>query len=174
MPLHSSEFLKPSTNSCRRIVSCIARQCETSTSTPVLDTRTSETWTRETRISRPVARVSGWSVRDTSRRARRLALVGLQFRQHELQRSALVLLAQRRTSEGDKNGGVGQGVADASSAERCVAGMEVAERLQRTRGFCFPVPSPQRQEASGPCSRSQEEDQTGVCRGWHHRRGLAY
>src|SRR6516162_543028 len=41
-------------------------------------------------------------------------------------------------------------------------------------GICFPVPSPQRQEASGPCSRSQEEDQTGVCRGWHHRRGLAY
>ena len=51
-----------------------ARQCETSTSPPVLVTRTSETWTRETRISRPVACVSGWSVRDTSRRARRLAL----------------------------------------------------------------------------------------------------
>ena len=79
-----------------------ARQCETSTRTPILVTRTSETWTRETRISRPFARVSGWSVRDTSRRARRLALVGLQFRQHELQRSALALLTQRRTSEGDK------------------------------------------------------------------------
>jgi hypothetical protein len=85
-----------------------ARQCETSTSTPVLVTRASETWPHETRIPGPVARVSGWSVRDTSRRARRLALVGLQLRQHELQRSTFVLLAQRRTSEGDKNGSVGR------------------------------------------------------------------
>src|SRR5260221_2674195 len=113
------------------------RQCEASTSTPVLVTRASETWSHETRISGPVARVSGWSVRDTSRRARRLALVGLQLRRHELQRSALVLLAQRRASEGDKNGSVGQGVAEASGAERCVAGMEVTERLQRTWGFRF-------------------------------------
>jgi hypothetical protein len=40
---------------------------------------------------------------------RRPALVGLQLRQYELQRSALVLLAQRRTSEVDENGTVGWG-----------------------------------------------------------------
>ena len=95
-----------------------ARQCETSRSAPVLVTRASETRSDEIRISRPVARVSGWSVGHTSRRARRPTLVGLQLRQHELQRSTLVLLAQRWASEGDKNGIVGQGVADASGAEK--------------------------------------------------------
>jgi hypothetical protein len=38
---------------------------------------------------------------------RRPALVGLQLRQYELQGAALVLLAQRRTSEVDENGSVG-------------------------------------------------------------------
>src|SRR6266852_4581096 len=151
-----------------------ARQCETSRSAPVLVTRTSETWSDEIRISRPVARVSGWSVGHTSRRTRCPALVGLQLRRHELQRSTFVLLAQRRTSESDKNGSVGQSVADASGAERCVAGMEVAERIQRTWGFRFPVSSPQREEAAGPCRRSQKEGPTRVCECWHHRRGLAY
>src|SRR6266478_4341397 len=75
-----------------------ARQCETSRSAPVLVTRASETRSDEIRISRQVARASGWSVGHTSRRTRRPALVGLQLRQHELQRSTLVLLAQRRTS----------------------------------------------------------------------------
>src|SRR5713226_8655554 len=151
-----------------------ARQCETSRSAPVLVTRISETWSNEIRISRRVARVSGGGVRDTSRRTRRPALVGLQLRQRELQRSALVLLAPRRASEGDKNGSVGKSVADASGAERCVAGMEVAERLQRSWGFRFPVPSPQREEATGPCRRSQTEDPTGFFENRHHRRGLAY
>ena len=148
--------------------------CETSRGAPVLVTRTSETWSDEIRISRPVARDSGWSVGHTSRRARRPALVGLQLRQHELQRSTLVLLAQRRASEGDKNGSVGQAVADASGAEGCVAGLEVADRIQRTWGFRFPVPSPQREEAAGPCRGSQKENPTGVCERWHPRRGLAY
>src|SRR5712692_1214948 len=151
-----------------------SRQCKTSRSAPVLVTRASGTWSHETGISGPVARVSGGGVRDTSRRTRRPALVGLQLRQHELQRSALVLLAPRRASEGDKNGSVGKSVADASGAERCVAGMEVAERLQRSWGFRFPVPSPQREEATGPCRRSQTEDPTGFFENRHHRRGLAY
>src|SRR5580658_7215400 len=149
-------------------------QCETSRSAPVLVTRTSETWSDEIRISGPVARVSGWSVGYTSRRTRWPALVGLQLRQHELQRSTLVLLAQRRASEGDKNGSVGQVITDASGVERCVAGMEVAERIQRTWGFRFPISSPQREEAARPCRRSQKEDTTRVCEGWHHRRGLAH
>ena len=148
-------------------------QCETSRSAPVLVTRASETRSDEIRISRPVARVSGWSVEHTSRRARRPTLVGLQLRQHELQRSTLVLLAQRWASEGDKNGSVGQGVADASGVERCVAGMEVAKRIQRTWVFRFPVSSPQREEAAGPCRRTEKKVQpafakvgiTGV--GWH-------
>src|SRR6266436_5397438 len=148
--------------------------CETSRSTPVPVTRASETRSDEIRISRPVARVSGWSVGHTSRRARCPALVGLQLRQHELQRSTLVLLAQRWASEGDKNGSVGQGVADASGLERCVAGMEVAERIQRTWGFRFSISSPQREEAAGPWRRSEKEGPTGVCEGWHPRRGLAH
>jgi hypothetical protein len=41
-------------------------------------------------------------------------------------------------------------------------------------GFRFPVPSPQRKEAVGPCGRSQKEDPTGFCEGRYHRRGLAY
>src|SRR5580658_4043608 len=64
-----------------------SRQCETPKSTLVLVTGASGTRSDETRVSGPVARVSGWSVRDTSRRARRPTLVGLQLRQHELQRS---------------------------------------------------------------------------------------
>src|SRR6266576_470152 len=39
-----------------------ARQCETSRSAPGFVIRASETWSDEIRISRPVARVSGWSV----------------------------------------------------------------------------------------------------------------
>src|SRR5215472_1224649 len=134
-----------------------SRQCKTSRSAPVLVTGTSETWSHEAGIPGPVACVSGWSVGHTSRRTRCPALVGLQLRQHELQRSTFLLLAQRRASESDKNGSVGQSVADAPGAERCVAGMEVAERIQRTRGFRFPVSSPQREKAAGPCRRTQEE-----------------
>ncbi len=151
-----------------------SRQRKTSKSAPVLITRASGTWSYETRISGPVARVSGWSVGDTSRRARRPALVGLQLRQHELQRSTFVLLAQRRASQDDKNGSVGQGVADASGAERCIAGMEVAERLQRTRGFRFPVSSPQRKEATGPCCCPQAEDPACFHQSRHHWRRLAH
>jgi hypothetical protein len=68
-----------------------SRQRKTSRSAPVLITRVSVAWSYETRISGPVARVSGWSVGNTSRRARRPALVRLQLRQHELQRSTFVL-----------------------------------------------------------------------------------
>src|SRR5260370_31880525 len=154
----------------REVQALRSRQRKTSRSASVLITRASGTWSYETRISGPVARVSGWSVGDTSRRARRPGLVGLQLRQHELLRSTFILLAQRRASQADKNGSVGQGVADASGGERCIAGMEVAERLQRTRGFRFPVSSPQRKEATGPCCCPPAEDPakvgiTGV--GWH-------
>jgi integrase len=58
--------------------------------------------------------------------------------------------------------------------KRCVAGMEVAERIQRTWGFRFPVSSPQREEAAGPCRHTEKEGPAGVCEGWHHRRGLAH
>src|SRR5260370_24971666 len=79
-----------------------ARQCETSRSAPVLVTRASETRSDEIRVSRPVARVSGWSVGYTSRRTRCPALVGLQLRQHELQPSTLVLFAQSGASADDQ------------------------------------------------------------------------
>jgi len=151
-----------------------SRECKASRSTPVLVTRASETGSREIGISGPVARVSGWSVGDSPRRTRRPALVGLRLRQHELQRSTLVLLAQRRASEGDKNGSVGEAITDASGVERCLNRMEVAERTQRTWGFRFPIPSSQREEAVGSCRRAQAEDSTGVCEGWRYRRGLAH
>ncbi|MGA9247148.1 MAG: site-specific integrase, partial [Candidatus Acidiferrales bacterium] len=56
----------------------------------------------------------------------------------ELQRSTLLLLAQRRASEGDKNGSVGEAITDASGIERCLNRMEIAERTQRTWDFVFP------------------------------------
>jgi hypothetical protein len=85
-----------------------------------------------------------------------------------------ILLAQRRASEDDKNGSLGEAAADASGVERCVDGMEVAERIERTWGLRFPIPAPQREEAAGPCRRSQAEDSTGVCEGWRYRSGLAH
>ena len=103
---------------------------------------------------------------------RRPALVGLQLRQYELQRSAFVL-THRRTSQVDENGSVGQGLAHPSGVEGCVAGEEVPGGIQETWGFRFPVTSPQREEAVGPCGCSQE-DPTRVCESWHHPRGLAY
>src|SRR5260370_15335049 len=158
----------------REVQALRSRQRKTSRSASVLITRASGTWSYETRISGPVARVSGWSVGDTSRRARRPGLVGMQLRQYELQRSTFVLLAQRRASQADKNGSGGQGVADASGAERCIAGMEVAERLQRTRGFRFPVSSPQRKEATRPCCCPPAEDPACFHQSRHHWRRLAH
>jgi hypothetical protein len=43
-------------------------------------------------------------------------------------------------------------------------------QIQRTWRFRFPALSPQMKEAAGPCRRSQKEDPTRVCKGWHHRR----
>ena len=149
-------------------------QCETSRSTPVLVIRASETGPDETGFSGPVARIFGWGVGDSSRRTRCPALVGLQLQQHVPQRSTLLLLAQRRASQGDKDRGFGQGIADASSAEGCVAGMEVAERLQRTRGFRFPFSSLQREETVGSGCRSQAENPTRFCRDRHPWRRLAH
>jgi hypothetical protein len=50
-----------------------------------------------------------------------------------------------------------------TKAEASVA-VEVAERIQETWGFRFPVTSPQREEAVGPCGGSQKEDPTRVLR----------
>jgi len=151
-----------------------SRQREAPASTPCLVAGTSKAWSREAGIPRPITCVSGRSVRDTPGRTRRAALVGLQFRQHELQRSAFLLLAQRRAFESHQDRGVGESIADAFGAQGCPAGMEIAERLQRIGGFCFSVSSPQRQKAARPCGGSQEEDPTSLCGDRHHRRGLAY
>ncbi len=52
--------------------------------------------------------------------------------------------------------------------------MEVAERLQRTRRFRFPVSSPQRKEATGPCCCPQAEDPACFHQSRHHWRRLAH
>jgi len=96
------------------------------------------------------------------------------FVQHELQRSPFILLAQRWASESNKDGGVGQAVADAFFLERCIAGVEIAKRLQRTWGFCISLSSPQRQEATGPCRCTQTQDPAGLYGGRHNRRRLAH
>jgi hypothetical protein len=64
-----------------------SRQCEAPANTPVLVAGASETWARKAGIPGPVACLSGWSAGDSSRRARRSALVGLPLREHDLQHS---------------------------------------------------------------------------------------
>ena len=41
-------------------------------------------------------------------------------------------------------------------------------------GFRFPLSTPQRKEAAGPCRGSQEKDPAGVREGWNQRRGMAH
>jgi len=151
-----------------------SRKREAPASTPCLVAGTGKAWSRKAGIPRPITCVSGRSVRDTAGRTRRAALVGLQLRQHELQRSAFLLLAQGRASESHQDRGVDESIADAFGAQGCPAGIEIAERLQGNGGFCFSVSSPQRQKAARPCGRFQEEDPTSLCGDRHHRRGLAY
>ena len=151
-----------------------SRKREAPASTPCLVAGTGKARSRKAGIPRPITCVSGRSVRDTAGRTRRAALVGLQLRQHELQRSAFLLLAQGRASESHQDRGVDESIADAFGAQGCPAGIEIAERLQGNGGFCFSVSSPQRQKAARPCGRFQEEDPTSLCGDRHHRRGLAY
>ena len=40
--------------------------------------------------------------------------------------------------------------------------MEIADGLQRTRGFRLPITSPQGQKATGPCRCPQTEDPAGL------------
>jgi hypothetical protein len=51
-----------------------------------------------------------------------------------------------------------------STKTEALVAVEVAERIQETRGFRFPVTSPQREEAVGPCGCSQKGDPTRVLR----------
>lgn len=54
-------------------------------------------------------------------------MVGLQFRSHELQRPAFVLLVAEVGTKEHENGSVGQTVADACQLEGCFAGAEVSK-----------------------------------------------
>jgi len=100
-------------------------------------------------------------------------LTNFQFREHELQRSTLVLLASRWESEEHKNGSVCKAAADASKPETFLAGVEVAKPLQQTGGFRFPSRKTARQQAVGSSFSVKKKIQpafrrigiTGV--GWH-------
>jgi hypothetical protein len=72
------------------------------------------------------------------------------LRQYERQRSALVLLAQKRTSQVDENGSVGWSGSCRTNT--------------RDLGISFPVTSPHREEAVGPCGGSQKEHPPRVLR----------
>jgi site-specific recombinase XerD len=69
---------------------------------------------------------------------------------------------------GNKDGGVGKGIADAFSLERCFARVEIAERLQGAGTLCLRVSSSQGQETTGPCCCSQTQDPAGICGGRHN------
>jgi hypothetical protein len=112
-------------------------------------------------------------------------LTNFQFRDHELQRSTLVLLASRWESEEHKNGSVCKAAADASKPETFLAGVEVAKPLQQTGGFRFPFRKTARQQAVGSSFSVKKKDSACIqtnrnhgCRlahlsalGWNHASG---
>ena len=75
---------------------------------------------------------------NTSRRTGSATLDGLRLRECSFLRSTFLLLATRRPSEGDKDGGICKTLADASGAEECLGGVESAKPLQYSRRIlCF-------------------------------------
>ena len=137
-------------------------------------TRTAQMRAGRTRISGSTSRVSGRGLGNSSRRARCTPLAGVRLREHELQRSTLVLLASRWESEVHKNGSVCKATADASKPEILLAGVEVAKPLQQTRRFCFSLRKTARHEAVRPSFSAKEEDPTCIQTDRNHGCGLAH
>src|SRR5579871_5101738 len=137
-------------------------------------TRTGQVRPGRTGISGSASRVSGRSLGNSSRRTRGAPLVGVRLREHDLQRSTLVLLASRWEPEEHKNGSVCKAAADASKPQTLLAGVEIAKPLQQAGRFRFSFRKTARHQAVGSSFSVKEEDSARVQTNRNHGCGLAY
>ncbi len=121
-------------------------------------TRTAQVRAGGTRVSGSASRFSGRSFGNSPRGIWSAPLAGVQLREHELQRSALVLLTPRWEPEEHKNGSVCKAVADASKPETILAGVEVTKPLQQPGRLRFSIRKTARQQAAGFSFSVKEED----------------
>ena len=127
-----------------------------------------------TRVPGSVARVSRRGLGYTSRRTRGAPVAGVRLRQHEHQRSTLVLLASRWKPEEHKNGSVCKTVADASKPEAFLAGVEISKPLQQAGRFRIPFRKTARPQAVGSSFSVKEEDSACIQTNRYHGCGLAH
>jgi len=127
-----------------------------------------------TRVPGSVARVSRRGLGYTSRRTRGAPVAGVRLRQHEHQRSTLVLLASRWKPEEHKNGSVCKTVADASKPEAFLAGVEISKPLQQAGRFRIPFRKTARQQAVRSSFSPKEENTACIQADRHHGCGLAH
>jgi len=125
-------------------------------------------------VSGSVARVSRRGLGHTSRRTRGATLAVVRFRQHEHQRSTLVLLASRWEPEEHKNGSVCKTAADASKPEAFLAGVEITKPLQQTGRFRVSFRKTARQQAVRSSFSVEEEDSACIQTNRYHGCGLAH
>lgn len=123
-------------------------------------------------VSGSVARVSRRGLGYTSRRNRSATLAVVRFRQHEHQRSTLVLLASRWKPEEYKNGSVCKTAADASKPKIFLAGVEIAK--PQTGRFCIPFRKTARQQTVRSSFSVKEEDSACIQTDRNHGCGLAH
>src|SRR5437660_6997793 len=151
-----------------------ANQRQTSEITFGFVTRTGQVWLGRTGISGSASGVSRRGPWDSSRRTWGSALGGMRFREHELQRSTLVLLASRWEPEEHQNGSICKAATDASKPETLLAGVEVAKPLQQTGRFRVPFRKTARQQAVRSSFSVKEEDSACIQTDRYHGCGLAH
>ena len=137
-------------------------------------TRTGQVRAGRTGISGSASRVSGRSLGNSPRRTRGAPLAGMRLREHELQRSTLVLLASTWEPEEHKDGSLCKAVADASKPETLLAGVEIAKPVQQAGRFRFSVRTTARKQAVGSGFSVKEKDSACIQTNWNHRSGLAH
>lgn len=137
-------------------------------------TRTGQVWAGRTRVSGSASRVSGRGLGNSSRRTWGAPLAGVRLREHELQRSTLVLLASRWKPEEHKNGSICKAVADASKPETLLARVVIAKPLQQAGRFRFSFRKAAREQAVGSSFSVKEEDSACIQTNWNHRCRLAH
>ena len=125
-------------------------------------------------VSGSASCISRRGLGNSSRRTRSAPLAGLRLREHELQRSTLVLLASRWESEVHQNGSVCKAAADASKPEILNAGVEVAKPLQQTGRFRIPFRKTARQETVRSSFSVKEENSARIQTDRNHGCGLAH
>ena len=151
-----------------------ASQCETSEVSLSVVSRTSQTRSGATGISRPASRVFGRRLGNPSRGTWGTALAGLRVRKHEFQCATFLLLASGWAPEEHKNGSVGKAIADASESEAGLAGVEVTKSLQPTGRFRLRFGETEGQQTTRLGFGVEEKDSTGVQEDRHHGSGLAH